>query len=167
MAPRDHEWDGVLGAYVHKETRAVHVKGTRSAASAAQQKERKDTRKDTRTRDRGERPQASGCQHRMNAEVEAQRADANRRRQMVSKHRRAAREKAAVPLGESDSEIRKREEQRLLGEHFVLAGQRVRATQGEHAGQCLTLPGFQVGNKPYKEVANAKWKSVCLTTNKK
>ena len=86
----------------------MHVKGTRSAASAAQQQERKDTRKD--------------------AEVEAQRADANRRRQMVSKHRRAAREKAAVPLGESDSEIRKREEQRLLGEHFVLAGQRVRAT---------------------------------------
>ena len=79
--PRGHEWDGVRGAYVHKETGAVHVKGTRSAASAAQQKERKDER------DRSDRPQASGSQKRNQAQAEARKADANRRRQVVSQHR--------------------------------------------------------------------------------
>ena len=39
-APRDHTWDAARGAYVHNETGAVHVKGERSAASAAQQKKR-------------------------------------------------------------------------------------------------------------------------------
>ena len=59
-APTNHSWDAAQGAYVHNETGAEHVKGQRSAASAAQQKDREKDRK----RDRGERKQVSGAAHR-------------------------------------------------------------------------------------------------------
>ena len=110
-APTNHSWDAAQGAYVHNETGAEHVKGQRSAASAAQQKDREKDRK----RDRGERKQVSGAAHRKDAAVEARRHDANRRRNRLNQHRRAAREKAQLPIaGESFGLIRQREEQRLL-----------------------------------------------------
>ena len=43
-APTDYTWDAAQGEYIHNETGAVHVKGTRSAASAAQQQSRKRKR---------------------------------------------------------------------------------------------------------------------------
>ena len=63
--PKNHTWDGVCGAYINTETGAVHVPKTRSADSAAQQKERK--------RDRKDRTQASGAQHRKDAQTQAKR----------------------------------------------------------------------------------------------
>ena len=133
--PKDHEWDGVRGAYVHKETRAVHVKGTRSAASVAQQKERKDNRQREDNRDRSSRQQPSGAQNRKHGEAEAVRRDKNRRRNVINYHRQAAQRKAKVPLGTRHL-TRLEEERRLLGEQFVFEGQRVRVTEGQHAG-CL------------------------------
>ena len=113
-------------------------------------------------RDRSEREQLSGAQHRKQAEAEAKRADANRRRQSVSQHRRAAREKKRPRLGESFGSIRQREEQRLLGNSFVFEDQRVRVCEG--VAWALVQDGAASGVVPIHDAASfwgPEWAS-CL-----
>ena len=62
-APKEHTWDGSYGesgAWLHNVTGLPWAKGGRSAASMAQQRERKREDK----RDRSGRPEASGAQKR-------------------------------------------------------------------------------------------------------
>ena len=51
--PTNHEWDEMLGQYIHNETKQPWAKGWRSTESTAQQMGRKDERK--RVRDKDER----------------------------------------------------------------------------------------------------------------
>ncbi|EOD39612.1 hypothetical protein EMIHUDRAFT_200158 [Emiliania huxleyi CCMP1516] len=102
-------------------------------------RQRQQHEKNRQPRERSERQYESGAAKRKKAVTEAKKADANRRRQVVSQHRRQAKEKARPPLGESFASIRQREEQRLLGERFLFVPQRVRVSEGELAGQCGTM----------------------------
>ena len=133
-APKEHTWDGSYGesgAWLHNVTGLPWAKGGRSAASMAQQRERKREDK----RDRSGRPEASGAQKRKKGAVEAERRDRNRRLNVINQYRTAARKKKKIPL-DSSQVARTREEKRLLGDNFVHEGQRVRVIEGLHAGCC-------------------------------
>ena len=133
-APKEHTWDGSYGesgAWLHNVTGLPWAKGGRSAASMAQQRERKREDK----RDRSGRPEASGAQKRKKGAVEAERRDRNRRLNVINQYRTAARKKKKIPL-DSSQVARTREEERLLGDNFVHEGQRVRVIEGLHAGCC-------------------------------
>ena len=99
-APKEHTWDGSYGesgAWLHNVTGLPWAKGGRSAASMAQQRERKREDK----RDRSGRPEASGAQKRKKGAVEAERRDRNRRLNVINQYRTAARKKKKIPLDSS------------------------------------------------------------------